>query len=191
MYILDTNICIYIIKRKFESVLSKIRENRFSGISISSITLTELEHGVANSIYPEKNSIALLEFLSEINVMPFDELAAKEYGIIKTDLKKRNCIIGPLDTLIAAHAKSLNSTLVTNNTGEFSRVQGLKKLNLLLLLPAIAAFYEKGKAFPSLQPPANLAAKQWAFSATPSCPDWAAIEILLHHSHSYEMFISF
>jgi tRNA(fMet)-specific endonuclease VapC len=67
-----------------------------------------------------------LEFLSEINVVPFDELAAKEYGIIKTDLKKRNCIIGPLDTLIAAHAKSLNLTLVTNNTREFSRVQGLK-----------------------------------------------------------------
>jgi tRNA(fMet)-specific endonuclease VapC len=110
MYILDTNICIYIIKRKFESILEKIRENKLSDISISSITLAELEHGVANSI----------------NIVPFDELAAKEYGIVKTDLKKRNCIIGPLDTLIAAHAKSLNSTLVTNNTREFSRVQGLK-----------------------------------------------------------------
>jgi len=126
MYVLDTNICIYIIKRKFESILEKIRENRPLGISISSITLAELEHGVANSMYPERNSIALLEFLSEINVIPFDELAAKEYGIIKTDLKKRNCIIGPLDTLIAAHAKSLDSTLVTNNIREFSRVQGLK-----------------------------------------------------------------
>ena len=126
MYILDTNICIFIIKRKFESILEKIRENRSLGISISSITLAELEHGVANSMSPERNSIALLEFLSEINVVPFDELAAKEYGIIKTDLKKRNCIIGPLDTLIAAHAKSLNLILVTNNTREFSRVQGLK-----------------------------------------------------------------
>jgi len=126
MYILDTNICIYIIKRKFESIIEKIKENRLLGISISSITLAELEYGVANSIYPEKNSIALLEFLSEINVMQFDELAAKEYGIIRTDLKRRNCIIGPLDTLIAAHAKSLNSTLVTNNTREFSRVLGLK-----------------------------------------------------------------
>jgi len=126
MYILDTNICIYIIKRKFETILEKIRENKFLGISISSITLAELEHGVANSIYPEKNSIALLEFLSEINVVLFDELAAKEYGVVKTDLKRRNCIIGPLDTLIAAHAKSLNLTLVTNNTREFSRVQGLK-----------------------------------------------------------------
>jgi len=99
------------------------------GISISSITLAELEHGVTNSMYPEKNSIALLEFLSEITIVPFDELAAKEYGIIKTDLKRRNCVIGPLDTLIAAHAKALNSTLVTNNTKEFSRVQGLKLEN--------------------------------------------------------------
>jgi len=82
MYILDTNICIYIIKRKFESIIEKIRENRVFGISISSITLAELEYGVANSIYPEKNSVALLEFLSEINVVLFDELAAKEYGII-------------------------------------------------------------------------------------------------------------
>jgi tRNA(fMet)-specific endonuclease VapC len=120
MYMLDTNICIYAIKKKYESVLEKIRENRLSGVSISSITLSELEYGVANSMYPERNSIALLEFLSVIKVMPFDKLAAKEYGLIKTDLKKRNCIIGPLDTLIAAHAKSLDLTLVTNNTKEFS-----------------------------------------------------------------------
>ncbi|MCL2101815.1 MAG: type II toxin-antitoxin system VapC family toxin [Fibromonadales bacterium] len=126
MYILDTNICIYTIKRKFEFLLEKMKENRSSGLSISSITLAELEHGVANSMYPERNGIALLEFLSAVNVMPFDKLAAKEYGVIKTDLKKRNCIIGPLDTLIAAHAKSLNLVLVTNNFKEFSRVQGLK-----------------------------------------------------------------
>jgi len=125
MYILDTNICIYAIKKKYQSVLEKFEENRFSGISISSITLAELEHGVANSMYPEKNAVALMEFLSLVNVLPFDEPAAKEYGAIKTDLKKRNCIIGPFDTLIAAHARSLNLTLVTNNTKEFSRVQGL------------------------------------------------------------------
>jgi len=125
MYILDTNICIHAIKKKSQSVLEKFKENRFSGISISSITLAELEHGVANSMYPEKNAVALMEFLSLVNVESFDEFAAKEYGVIKTDLKKRNCIIGPLDTLIAAHARSLNSTLVTNNTKEFSRVQGL------------------------------------------------------------------
>ncbi|MCL2281812.1 MAG: type II toxin-antitoxin system VapC family toxin [Fibromonadales bacterium] len=123
---LDTNICIYAIKRKYESVLEKFKKNRPWGISISSVTLAELEHGVANSMYPEKNAVALSEFLSIVDVVPFDEPAAKEYGLIKTDLKKRNCIIGPLDTLIAAHAKSLDLILVTNNTREFSRVQGLK-----------------------------------------------------------------
>jgi tRNA(fMet)-specific endonuclease VapC len=132
MYMLDTNICIYAIKRKFESILEKIEENRFAGLSISSITLAELEHGIVNSMYPEKNAIALLEFLSIIDVMPFDELAAKEYGIIKTDLKKRNCIIGPLDTLIAAHTRSLSLTLVTNNTREFSRIHNLKLENWVL-----------------------------------------------------------
>ena len=126
MYMLDTNICIYAIKRKHKSVLEKLRENRLLGISISSITLAELEYGVANSMYPEKNAVALAEFLSAVNVMPFDEFAAKEYGIIRTDLKKRNCMIGSLDTLIAAHAMSSDLILATNNTREFSRVQGLK-----------------------------------------------------------------
>ena len=126
MYMLDTNICIYAIKKKFDSVLNKIKEHKTSGISISSITLAELEYGVANSMYPEKNTTALLEFLSVFNIKSFDDFAAKEYGIIKTDLKKKGCLIGPLDTLIAAHAKSLNYILITNNTKEFSRVQGLK-----------------------------------------------------------------
>ena len=125
MYMLDTNICIYAIKRKYESVLEKLKENR-SEISISSITLAELEYGVANSMYHERNAVALAEFLSVVDVVLFDEFAAKEYGIIKTDLKKRNCLIGPLDTLIAAHARSLDLILATNNTREFSRVQSLK-----------------------------------------------------------------
>jgi tRNA(fMet)-specific endonuclease VapC len=77
-------------------------------------------------MYPEKNAVALAEFLSAVDVVPFDEFAAKEYGIIRTDLKKRNCVIGSLDTLIAAHAMSSNLILATNNTREFSRVQGLK-----------------------------------------------------------------
>jgi tRNA(fMet)-specific endonuclease VapC len=85
-----------------------------------------LEHGVENSKYPERNAVALMNFLSIMKVLPFDENAAKEYGKIKTCLKKRGSMIGPLDTLIAAHAKSGNFTLVTNNTREFERVEGLK-----------------------------------------------------------------
>jgi tRNA(fMet)-specific endonuclease VapC len=88
--------------------------------------LAELEHGVKNSMYPEKNTIALMNFLSIIEVLKFDEKAAKEYGEIKTALKKKGAMIGPLDTLIAAHAKSGNFILVTNNTREFERIEDLK-----------------------------------------------------------------
>jgi len=128
MYMLDTNICIYIIKKKIDSVLSKIKKNRKKGLYISSITLAELEFGNANAniLYKERNKVALMEFLTIIGVKHFDEKAAQEYGIIKKDLKDRNCLIGPFDMLIAAHAKSLNITLVTNNTKEFERIKNLK-----------------------------------------------------------------
>ena len=146
MYMLDTNICIYIIKKKTENVLDKLKQNRKKGLCISSITLAELEFGNANadSLYKERNQLALLEFLTIMNIKHFDELAAIEYGTIKKDLKDRNSLIGPfepqpspqgvglevrgspLDMLIAAHAKSLNMTLVTSNVREFERIQNLK-----------------------------------------------------------------
>ena len=128
MYMLDTNICIYIIKKKTDTVLKKLEQNRKNGLYISSITLAELEFGNANanSLYRERNRLALLEFLTIIGIKHFDEYAAKEYGIIKKDLKNRNCLIGSYDMLIAAAAKSLNMTLVTNNVREFERIQGLK-----------------------------------------------------------------
>jgi tRNA(fMet)-specific endonuclease VapC len=125
---LDTNICIYIIKKKTENVLNKLKRNRKKGLYISAITLAELEFGNANanSLYKERNRLALLEFLSIMGIKHFDENAAKEYGIIKKDLKDRNYLIGPYDMLIGAHAKSLNMTLVTNNIREFERIHGLK-----------------------------------------------------------------
>jgi len=128
MYMLDTNICIYIIKKKAENVLSKLKQNRKKGLYISTITLAELEFGNANanSSYKEKNRLALLEFLSIMDIKHFDENAAKEYGIIKKDLKDKNYLIGSFDMLIGAHAKSLNMTLVTNNVREFERIQNLK-----------------------------------------------------------------
>ena len=102
MYLFDTNMCIFIIKRKFPNILDKLKKNRKKGFYISSITLAELEFGIenANPEYKEKNTIALMEFLSIFNVKNFDEYAAKEYGIIKKDLKDRNCLIGPYDMLI-------------------------------------------------------------------------------------------
>jgi len=128
MYMLDTNICIYIIKKKREKVLAKLKQNRETGLYISSITLAELEFGIANadSSYMEKNRIALIEFLTIIGIKHFDDNAAKEYGTVKKGLKDKNCLIGPFDMLIAAHAKSLGMILVTNNTREFERIEGLK-----------------------------------------------------------------
>jgi len=140
MYMLDTNICIYIIKRKTENVLGKLKQNWKKGLYISTITLAELEFGNANAdiLYKERNRLALLEFLTIMGIKHFDELAAKEYGMLKKNLKGRNSLGpfepqpspqgegSPLDMLIAAHAKSLNMTLVTNNAKEFERIQDLK-----------------------------------------------------------------
>ena len=129
MYMLDTNICIYIIKKKPESVLLHIKRKKDKGLFISAITLSELEFGIENSDYKEKNRIALMEFLTIIGIKHFDENAAKEYGIVKKHLKDKKCLIGSMDMLIAAHAKSLNMVLVTNNIKEFIRVKDLKVEN--------------------------------------------------------------
>jgi tRNA(fMet)-specific endonuclease VapC len=126
---LDTNICIYVIKKKSLNVLEHIRKGKENGLCISAITLAELEFGIENSLYKEKNIVALLEFLTIITIKSFDERAAREYGIIKKDLKDNHCLIGPFDMLIGAHAKSLNMILVTNNEKEFKRIKGLKTEN--------------------------------------------------------------
>jgi len=128
MFLLDTNICIFIIKKKIETVLKNLKKNRKKGLYISSITLAELEFGIenANPEYYTRNRIALMEFLSIFEIVNFDENASKEYGKVKKYLKDRNCLIGPLDILIGAHAKSLKMTLVTNNTKEFERIMDLK-----------------------------------------------------------------
>ncbi len=124
-YMLDTNICIFLIKNKPESVIQKFIQNKPEDICISSITYAELMHGVENSKAKEKNQIALAMFLSEIQIVPFDIQAAQSYGVVKADLQKRGLPIGPMDTLIAAHANALGLVLVTNNVREFSRVKGL------------------------------------------------------------------
>ena len=132
MCLLDTNICIYVIKKKPETVLKHLKSKYSKGLFMSAITLAELEQGVENSMYPEKNSIALMELMSVIDVIPFDANAAKEYGKIKTDLKKRGCIIGELDMLIASCAKANSLVLVTNNAKEFKRIKDLEIENWAL-----------------------------------------------------------
>lgn len=125
-YMLDTNICIFVIKHKPEAVIKRFMEHDPSDICISSITYAELVHGVEKSQAKEKNRIALTLLLANIQIVPFDSLAAQVYGVVKADLQKQGTPIGPLDTLIASHAKALDLTLVTNNTREFIRVEGLK-----------------------------------------------------------------
>ena len=128
-YMLDTNICIYSIKHKPESVFRKLQEHDPSEICISSVTYAELVHGVEKSQAVEKNRLALALLLASIEILDFDALAAEAYGKIRADLEKGGTPIGPLDMMIAGHAKSLDYCIVTNNTKEFSRVRGLKLEN--------------------------------------------------------------
>jgi len=123
-YMLDTNICVFAIKKN-ENVLFNILSNKDKGICISTITLSELEYGVFNSLQQTKNQNALTDFLTIVDVIPYGEMAAQEYGILRAELKKRGSPIGNMDMLIAAHAIAAGKTLVTNNTREFERVHGL------------------------------------------------------------------
>jgi len=128
-YLLDTNICIYIIKKKPASVIDKFKTIPIGEIGISSITLAELQYGIMKSSNSEKNRIALNQFVTPLQILDFDFEATITYGEIRADLERKGTPIGPLDTLIAANAKSRNLTLVTNNEREFSRVTDLKVEN--------------------------------------------------------------
>jgi tRNA(fMet)-specific endonuclease VapC len=128
-FMLDTNICIYVIKKKPEKVIKRFRRSSVSDVGISSITLSELEYGVGKSLKPEQNRVALIEFLVPIEILPYDDLAAHEYGKLRAGLGKQGTPIGSLDTLMAAHALSLKCVLVTNNEAEFGSVPGLKVQN--------------------------------------------------------------
>ncbi|MGB3849874.1 MAG: type II toxin-antitoxin system VapC family toxin [Tunicatimonas sp.] len=128
-YILDTNICIYIIKKKPVSVFERFRGLPLGSVGISVITLAELQYGVKKSAQREKNESALNQFLIPLETVAFELEAAAEYGKIRASLEKSGTPIGPLDTLIAAHARSLNLILVTNNEKEFRRVADLKVEN--------------------------------------------------------------
>lgn len=128
-YMLDTNICIYLIKHKPLQVFEKLQEHNPDEICISAVTYAELVHGVEKSKAVERNRLALTILLSNIEILDFDMKAAEEYGRIRADLEKNGTPIGPLDMMIAGHAKSLGYTVVTNNVGEFKRVEGLQYEN--------------------------------------------------------------
>lgn len=121
-HILDTDICIYIIKKSPQAVIKKIREFSPGEIGISSVTMSELYYGAYKSQHQEKNLLALQNFLLPIEILPFDDRAAMNYGEIRAALEKNGTPIGPLDLMIASHVNGLGLTLVTNNSKEFSRV---------------------------------------------------------------------
>lgn len=125
-YMLDTNICIYVIKKKPLHALKKFAAVNREDMCISSITLAELMFGACKSNNPIKNKSALMIFLAGIKILPFNDAAATEYGDIRATLERRGTPIGANDLLIAAHARSMQLTLVTNNLKEFARVDGLQ-----------------------------------------------------------------
>ncbi len=124
-FLLDTNICIYIIKQKPLSVLEKFRMLSVGDVGISVITLSELQYGVEKSSNPDKNRNALQEFLFPIEILDFEVNSSVIYGQIREYLERLGTPIGGMDMLIAAHALSLNATLVTNNIKEFQRIPNL------------------------------------------------------------------
>jgi tRNA(fMet)-specific endonuclease VapC len=128
-YLLDTNICIYLINQKPPQVIRHFHEHTIGDIGVSSISVAELQYGVQKSRYPEQNQSALEQFLMPLIVAEFDALAAIVYGSIRAVLESKGTPIGALDTLIAAHALSMDAALVTNNTREFVRVPGLRVVN--------------------------------------------------------------
>jgi tRNA(fMet)-specific endonuclease VapC len=125
-YLLDTNICIYIINEKPEKVLQKFEQYPVSDFGISSITHAELQYGVEKSTNTNTNQVALDEFLLPLTILPFHgKKSVACYGEIRTSLEFKGKTIGPLDMLIAAHALSLDLTIISNNIKEFSRIPNL------------------------------------------------------------------
>lgn len=130
-YMLDTNICIEIIRGRGENAVKRIKKCRIGDVALSVITFSELEHGVWKSAFPARNQQALYCFCAPLELLPFDCAAASAYGQLRATLEKAGKTIGPMDLLIAAHALASGTTLVTNNEWEFRRVAGLAVENWL------------------------------------------------------------
>lgn len=128
MYLLDTNICIYLINHKPQQVFERFRQYQLGQLAVSSITASELAFGVEKS-GSERNKQALKKFLSPLEILPYDEQAIWHYAQLRHDLQSKGQTIGSLDMLIAAHALALDVVLVTNNTKEFERIERLKLEN--------------------------------------------------------------
>ncbi len=128
-YLLDTNVCIYIINKKPLTAIERIREKQIDEIAISTVTIAELEYGVERSKHASQNRVALLQFLIPFSKLDFDQEAALAYGRIRHHLESKGTPIGPMDLLLAAQALSHGLILVTNNEKEFRRIESLQVEN--------------------------------------------------------------
>jgi tRNA(fMet)-specific endonuclease VapC len=124
-FMLDTNICIDVLRRNDRKILGHFNRYQVGEIAMSSIVLAELQHGIFKGNRQSEDREVMIDFCSPLEILPFDELAAGTYGRVRSSLEQAGTPIGPFDTLIAAHALSLDCTLVTNNEREFRRVDGL------------------------------------------------------------------
>jgi tRNA(fMet)-specific endonuclease VapC len=123
-YLLDTNTVIYVIKNRPLSVLATFNQNH-GRMAISTITLAELAHGVEKSADQARNLAVVEDFVSRLDVLPYDDRAAWQYGLIRATLERQGTPIGVNDLHIAGHARSLGLIIVTNNLREFERVPGV------------------------------------------------------------------
>jgi len=128
-YILDTNICIYIIKKKPEGVIKRFLKMKPDSIGISSITVSELYYGVAKSSKPNENTIALEQFILPLTILNFNKEDSIAYGRLRAKLEQKGKLVGPMDMLIAAQALNRELIIVTNNKREFKKIEGLSVEN--------------------------------------------------------------
>lgn len=129
MYLLDSDICSYIMKRSHAALMDKVREFRWQELKVSTITQYELEYGARWHTRPEDLIVVVESFLSRVEMLPFDVYAARQAARVRAELAAVGTPIGFYDTLIAGHARSLDAILVTNNVAEFGRVDGLQVEN--------------------------------------------------------------
>jgi len=132
MYVIDTNICIYLINKRFEYLLKKFESFKKSEIAVSAVTVAELEYGIAKSLYPEKNRLALVEFISSFEIIPFSNEDTQSFGLIRAYLNKNGTPIGPYDLQITAQCLTRDSILVTNNEKKFKRIPNLMIENWII-----------------------------------------------------------
>lgn len=130
-YLLDTDVCIELLRGRAAGVYERLRKLAIDEVGISSITLAELQYGATKSSRPAHHLTLLAEFCTPLAILSFDDLAAEAYGKVRTILEKEGVPIGPLDTLIAAHAVAVDAVLITNNEKEFRRVADLRVENWL------------------------------------------------------------